>query len=172
MKELEQILRRHALCYPLMEPTDAVKLIYQNTFGGGHMISDEQACMDYLRREYAATPRDDAAALREDIGNGIVRIHLAALKEEKLAQLGTAFIRSAATHQGSRDTFLRKLEVLRKLTAAGIFSFDKDSLEEYLAEYAKAGYPAVSHSRQYREHYRPAYRIICREFCGETCGDE
>ena len=50
-EELEQILREHAKRYPLMQPTDAVKLIYQNEFGGGHLIRDEQACLNYLRRE-------------------------------------------------------------------------------------------------------------------------
>ena len=37
MEELERILREHAERYPLMQPTDAVKLIYQNEFGGGHL---------------------------------------------------------------------------------------------------------------------------------------
>ena len=36
MDALEQILQDHARKYPKMEPTDAVKLIYQNEFGGGH----------------------------------------------------------------------------------------------------------------------------------------
>ena len=40
MFELERILRQHADSYPLLQPTDAVKLIYQNEFGGGHLIRD------------------------------------------------------------------------------------------------------------------------------------
>ena len=171
MKELEQILRDHGRRYPGMEPTDAVKLIYQNEFGGGHMIRDEQACLNYLKREYEATPKNTGVALQENIGNGILRIYLAALKEEKLEQLGAAFIRSAAAHQGNLDAFLQKLDVLRKLTAEGIFSFDGEALEAYLAEYEKAGYPPVSHSQRYRENYHPAYRIICRAFAGEICAD-
>ena len=35
MEELDQILREHAMRYPKMQSTDAVKLIYQNEFGGG-----------------------------------------------------------------------------------------------------------------------------------------
>ena len=38
MFELEAILKIHVKRYPLMQPTDAVKLIYQNEFGGGHLI--------------------------------------------------------------------------------------------------------------------------------------
>ena len=53
MEELKAILIAHAKRYPLMQPTDAVKLIYQNEYGGGHLIQNEQACLNYLRREYA-----------------------------------------------------------------------------------------------------------------------
>ena len=81
MEELERILRQHAKRYPLMQPTDAVKLIYQNEFGGGHLIRDEQACLNYLRREYDSVEKDPDMPLCEEIGNGISRVNLAALEE-------------------------------------------------------------------------------------------
>ena len=161
MEELRGILITHARRYPLMQPTDAVKLIYQNEFGGGHLIRDEEACLNYLRREYADLEKDQTAPLCEDIGNGIVRVNLTALKEEDLEQLGKAFVDSAAKHKGTLDSFLNKLEVLRTLTAEGVFAFDLDALNSYLSEYEAAGYPAVSHSEQYRQAYKPAYRILC-----------
>ena len=164
MEELEQILRAHAKRYPLMQPRDAVKLIYQNEFGGGHLIRDEQACLNYLRREYAAVEKDPTAPLYEDIGNGIVRVNLTALKEEDLGQLGKAFIDSAAKHKGTLDSFLHKLKVLETLTAEGVFTFDTNALSAYLSEYKAAGYPAVSHSPKYREVYNPAYRIIRKSY--------
>ena len=160
MEELRAILSAHAKRYPLMQPTDAVKLIYQNEFGGGHLIRDEEACLNYLRREYATLEKDPTAALYEDIGNGIVRVNLAAVKPEDLEQLGRDFIRSAAKHKGTLDSFLNKLEVLRILTAEGVFAFVLDALNTYLSEYKAAGYPAVSHSEQYRQAYKSAYRII------------
>ena len=49
MEELKAILITHAKRYPLMQPRDAVKLIYQNEFGGGHLICDEEACLNYRR---------------------------------------------------------------------------------------------------------------------------
>ena len=162
MEELEQILREHTKRYPLMQPCDAVKLIYQNEFGGGHLIRDEQACLNYLRREYADLEKDPTAPMYEDIGNGIVRVNLAAVREEDLEQLGQDFIASAAKHKGTLDSFLNKLEVLHKLTTAGVFSFDLDALNAYLSKYKAAGYPAVSHSPEYRQAYNPAYRVILR----------
>ena len=160
MEELRAILIAHAKRYPLMQPTDAVKLIYQNEFGGGHLIRDEQACLNYLRREYVSVAKDPTVPLYEDIGNGIVRVNLAAVKPEDLEQLGKDFIRSAAEHTGTMDSFLRKLDVLKKLTVEGIFSFDSQELENYLFKYRNQSYPVVSHSEAYREEYRPAYRII------------
>ena len=163
MEELKAILITHAKRYPLMQPCDAVKLIYQNEFGGGHLIRDEQACLNYLRREYADLEKDPTAPLYEDIGNGIVRVNLAAVKPEDLEQLGRAFIDSAAKHNGTMDSFLNKLEVLRKLANEGVFNFDTNALSVYLSEYNAAGYPVVSHSPDYRAFYKPAYRIMLFE---------
>lgn len=162
MEELKQILLAHAGRYPLMEPTDAVKLIYQNEFGCGHFVRDEAAALAYLRREYAQTEKG-GQPMYEPIGNGFFRVNLAAVEENELERLGREFIRSARIQKGSRETFAQKLEVLKELTAQGIFGFDSVALEDYLKSYREAGYPAVSHSPTYREAYRPAYRVICRE---------
>lgn len=164
MKQLERILTLHAARYPKMEPTDAVKLIYQNEFGGGHLLRDVEAARAFLRREYEAVEKSDAGMLAEEIGNGILRIHLAALKEEGLEKLADAFVASAREHRGCVERFREKLDTLRRLTAEGHFSFDSDTLEHYLADYEAAGFPMVSHSAAYREAYSPAYRIIREEF--------
>ena len=58
------------------------------------------------------------------------------------------------------DQFLRKLDALRKVTAEGVFTFDTEVLERYLADYRAAGCPPVSHSETYRQAYKPAYRVI------------
>lgn len=42
----------------------------------------------------------------------------------------------------------------------GVFAFQAAELEKYLSEYKKRGYPAVSHSEEYREAYLPAYRVV------------
>lgn len=160
MDELRTVLICHSGRYPLMEPTDAVKLIYQNEFGGGHMIANDEACFAYLFREYTNTPRNFDLPLTENIGNGIIRVNLAALPAERLEELGQAFIASANAHKGNLDRFLEKLAVLRQLTGEGRFGFDLAKLDEYLAAYAAAGYPAVSHSETYRKAYRPSYRIV------------
>ena len=96
MEALRQILLTHAGRYPVMEPTDAVKLLYQNEFGGGHLIRDEAGCLNYLRREYESTEQSADAPLSEDIGNGMHRIFLNALDHSgySVEQLGADFLRS------------------------------------------------------------------------------
>ena len=160
MDELTAVLTAHAKRYPLMEPTDAVKLIYQNEFGGGHLIRNEEACLQYLRSEYATVERNPSMPRSEYIGNGISRIHLAALEEWELEDLGREFIRSAADRTGKLDSFLEKLGILREVTCRGVFSFGTVELDAYLAQYEKMEYPAVSHSERYRRAYRPAYRVV------------
>lgn len=166
MENLKQILIDHARKYPLMEPTDAVKLIYQNEFGGGHLIRDEESCMAYLHREYESTVQTENGPLAEDIGNGFVRVFLNGLDAHSYAvtQLGADFIRSAAVHRGTLDSFLLKLDVLRQLTREGSMPFSPAVLESYLDSYKAAGYPMVSHSSRYRAAYHPAYRIVLGSF--------
>jgi hypothetical protein len=161
--ELRAILRAHASKYPKMMPCDCVKLIYQNEFGGGHLITDREACLLRLRREYDATAQQPDIPLLEDIGNGMVRVMLPALSRSDISpeSLCDAFIRSAAAHQGNPDSFLAKLQVLSELTAQGCFSFCPEELDAYLSEYLSGGYPAVSHSEIYRQSYHPAYRVLC-----------
>lgn len=165
METLPNILLDHAGRYPLMEPTDAVKLIYQNEFGGGHLIRDVDSCLNYLRREYESVIQSPDAPLSEDIGNGMFRIHLNALDHSgyTVDQLGEAFLRSAEIVRGSLDRFIEKLEILRQLTQEGNMPFSIEALDAYLETYRQSGYPMVSHSNAYRNAYAPAYRIIFRE---------
>lgn len=165
MKELETILKEHASRYPQMEPRDAVKLIYQNEFGGGHLIRDPDACLNYLQQEYSRTQKSESIPVCEQIGNGIVRVNLAALTPSQAAQLGQAFLASEAEHRGTLEVFRKKLDVLTRLTEEGVFSFRPEALRTYLAAYEAAGYPVVSHSTAYREAYHPAYRIILEKYC-------
>lgn len=166
MPEWNEILTAHAARYPLMRPQDAVKLLYQQEFGGGHLITDPDASLRRLRAEYDRLEHDPAVPLLEDIGNGLVRVMLTALPigAYPLEELNGAFVRSAQLHTGSRAAFLQKLELLKELPRRGVFSFSPETLEEYLDGYIAAGCPAVSHSPEYRAAYRPAYRVVLRSF--------
>lgn len=166
-EELRAVLSAHGARYPAMEPQDGVKLVYQNEFGGGHLVADPAQSLERLRTEYAAVPRTPGAPLAEDIGNGLVRVMLGAVEEGEypLEALNRDFARSAALHRGDMDRFRQKLEVLRQMAWEGAFGFSLQALEDYLAPYLASGCPPVSHSQGYRAAYRPAYRVMLRCAC-------
>lgn len=162
MNEIEQVLNDHAARYPLMRPCDAVKLIYQNEFGGGHLVYDKQSAMAYLRHEYTLLAQSASTPLYEDIGNGMARLQLCALESSGMS-LQAAFERfyqSSMCVNGTLESFLAKLNVSSELAKRGSLPFAWDELEAYLKKYSALGYPMVSHSEEYREAYRPAYRVI------------
>lgn len=164
MEELRNILAQHASRYPLMRPTDAVKLIYQNEFGSGHMVKNESAALERLRAEYSTVqPRTDIP-LYEPIGSGLVRLNLAALdvRSMPLEAVNSAFVATANAVHGSIASFKQKIELLYTLCGEGTFAFSSAEFSKYLTDYEAAHYPAVSHSEEYRTAYHPSYRVVKR----------
>ena len=163
-QELCRVLTDHVKRYPMMEPCDAVKLIFQNEFGGEHLISEPSDTLERLRAEWASTPYDPDVPTVEDIGNGMVRVALAAMRpaDGALQALSRDFFRSAQVHTGRRKAFLSKLDALRALAEEKVFSFTRQELEAYLERYVGAGCGPLSHSAAYRAAYRPAYRVVRR----------
>jgi uridine kinase len=161
---LRSVLEAHSARYPLARPQDLVKLLYQNEFGGGHLVDDPAASLARLRGEAALFPFTPDLPLGEDIGNDLVRVPLAAAGGGRypLEELNDDFVRSAQLHTGSQDAFRDKLALLRAMAREGALPFSAQELEDYLADYLAQGCPAVSHSPEYRAAYRPAYRVVVR----------
>ncbi len=163
---LENVLKIHSEKYKKLQPADAVKLVYQNEFGGGHLILDREASLSYIKMELERTPTNEALPLYEDIGNGIVRVNLAKISEYRISpeELNDVFVLSAENVFGTIPSFENKLSLLVSLAEADTFSFSANELYEYLKEYQKRGYPPVSHSEIYRREYAPAYRIVIKKY--------
>lgn len=144
--------------YPKMEIKDAVKHIYQSEFGGGHLITDEEASLKRLEEEYEAAAHDDTVPMFELLSKDIARANIAALKGiVSPAILNKVFIMSAKEIKGSVEEFEKKLSVLYEY-------FDRAETDAYLSAYKAEGYPPVSHSESYRENYSPAYRVILTKY--------
>ena len=162
MNEFREILAAHREKYPLMEPRDYGKLAFQSEFGPEHLVTDREAVLNYLRREYGELGEGCAVIAPEPIGNGLCRLHLSACTEEKLPLLAELFCRSAAAHKGSREGMNARLELLRELDVPG--------MAEWLAKYEAAGCPALRHSQTYRDVYAPHYRVIKLDYLAELEG--
>ena len=52
--ELNEIILNYILKYPLLEIQDLVKLIYQNEFGVGHLIENEEKSLSGMINEVAS----------------------------------------------------------------------------------------------------------------------
>lgn len=161
MKTLKDILLSAYSSYPLIQMEDMIKLIYQNEFGGGHLISNPINSLDYLCREYDAitTPLTHRF---ESIGNDLYRLYLEDIKNDgiTLDTVNQFFVHTSHQVQGTSKGFEAKLELFISLCEESLLPFSIDNIINYLAEYKVLGYPPVSHSQIYREAYAPHYRIV------------
>lgn len=186
-KNLQELLTLHGQRYPLMEPADYGKLLYQNEFGPEHMISSPEAVREWLAGEWAEaahsapgkpiTPRTarEQAYQREescdtayhadhieDIGNHLYRFYLAGGYDLSIAAplLARLFFLTAQQHQGTTEGLMEKLGLLQEHGQQPGFP----PLEPWLTEYVQAGCPALHHSETFRQAYAPHYRILRDEY--------
>lgn len=161
MNELSEILRAHSVRYPLMTPCDAVKLVYQNEFGGGHLVENEKASLSYLLSEYDSARFRKNAPVSEDIGGGYARLHLHPSQIPYAECVNRVFVTPLRAARTARLRPLSgSLTSYRPVQPRGIFAFGADELADYLVAYRAAGYPPISHSEVYRAAYLPAYGVI------------
>lgn len=148
-----------------MEIRDAVKLLYQSEFGGGHMIVNPDKSLKRLKDEYdeekSRKQEEKAADAVEEIGNGICRLHLTAVEEGlSLETLNQMFVKTADSRVGKISRFEKELEQLVSCCQSGELPFPVSEVKAYLKEYQRQGYPAVSHSEAYKAAYQPSYRVV------------
>lgn len=163
LEELKDVLLQQQDIYPKMQLVDFVKLIYQNEFGGGHMIRNEAAAWQRLLTEWTAQKNQASSThMFDHIGNGICRINLGPIQARGITAetVNRFFVLSANSVQGTRESFAAKLQAFEQWCADGLFAYTPKELNAYLSAYRAQGYPPVSHSEVYRRAYAPAYRVI------------
>ena len=162
---LRDILSAHFAAYPAMRPEDAVKLIYQNEFGPGHMVDDEGKCLARLKKEMAALSPWKSEPLYESIGGGLCRLNLRPCDARGIApeDIHRLFRDTAGSIQGDQKRFLKKLKELTAMAGADEAPFSSAELDYFLILYRERGFPAISHSDAYRAAYRPAYRVVLQK---------
>jgi len=161
---MKDVLLAHFARYGAMTAQDTAKLLYQATFGPGHLIADPAVAATRLAEERAASAKIDAPAF-EAIGGGFCRLHLGARELDGVPDelLSRMFLLSAEK-TGDMDTFSARLTELEALAQGGKTPFSAGDLAEYLTAYRAEGCPMVSHSPVYREAYAPAYRVVRAEY--------
>lgn len=165
--QLQELILYHYTKYPNMQIADVFKLLYQNEFGPGHMVSSTQASLAMLLEEAATLPKNTAAPeVIEPIGNGLCRLYLGALQSGLTAQtLNRFFVLTANQPQGNISAFEEKLAIFEQLCIEGQLPFAAAEVARQIKAYCAAGYPAMHHSTQYNAAYAPAYRVVDKRFC-------
>ena len=164
--EIADILLNHIRKYPSMELTDALKLIHQNVFGGGHLVTDEIYSLKTIEDETAGLPDVDA---NDDIftyiGNKLYRLDLRALRTGALSPetLNKMFMFTSG-RTGSMEDFEHKAAVLVAMCEDGRLPFPAAETRLKITESRAAGHPAKSHSLRYKAAYAPAYRMADKMF--------
>lgn len=151
------IVKEQMKRFPLMEPQDYGKLIFQSEFGAEHMIQDEDSVRTFLLDEWENLPPDQAAQDPEYIGGGLCRFPLSACRSAAIAKLlADLFILTAGQKRGSIENVYDKLNQ--------IAAFQIPGMEEWAREWKQHSCPPVRHSQAYRNAYKPHYRLLKKEY--------
>ena len=159
----ERILK-HFKNYPKLEIRDLFKYIFQSAFGCEHLVSNEEAALAYIKREYETVSKT-AEPYFEPLDGEYSRVYLShlntGLSPETLARL---FCLSAKKEENGKVALEQKIEVAKSLVASGALPLDRDEFTQKLATWKSLGYPAVHHSDAFRTAYKPAYRVIANRY--------
>ncbi len=160
------ILRHQLQKTPCIAPCDAVKLLYQQAFGCGHLLADPSDCIQHITNEIGALDGFHSAQIAEFIGHGLCRLNL---NHQDVASLPPSLIekmmritQDVLTPDQAR--FESSLHTLQAVADTNVLPFDGASLAHYLKHYRSQGFPLVSHSQMYRDAYKPAYRVVLADF--------
>lgn len=155
-KEFSEVLKEHRRRYPLMQPQDVGKLIFQSEFGPRHLLSDGRAALFSLQEERKRMSNKDPLLQIEDAGGAFCRFPLANLEskedEELLVKL---FEYSAKNGSGTMDGVLKKLDEACKTGMEG--------MEAWAKRWKEGGFFPVRHSEIFRKAYGPHYRLLRKE---------
>ena len=166
MNEVENLIKFNIERYPLMEINDIIKLLYQRSFGCGHIIKNRDKAKKFLLEEFKETISDSSLPLVEEIGNGFIRVNLASYKSLGLdpENLFDAFYLSSKEKVKGVGDFLESVDVLRDLIDNGELPYSINEFDLYFNKYVDQGMPMVSHSEVYKNMYDPHYRVVSKKF--------
>ncbi len=161
--DLLGLLDTHLAHYPLMALQDVYKLLYQGILGPEHLIAEPKAFTARLLAEHEAVPATAAEPLYEPVrpDGRLLRVNLRPFKALRgdLDRLLNACLEAANMRWGTQDDLAAAWAAVADACQTGRWSH-LGTAAAFSTWLDAQGYPAVHHSRQYREAYRPAYRLI------------
>ena len=158
-------LLAHYRAYPHVTPEDVCKFLHQSTFGCEHLVTDEQAAIDNIRKETDGLNVSEPRMTIEPLDGNFSRVHLDCLAAGLSARtLGKLLCLSSKLCTHDVGELEKKLDVARGLVSDGRLPFDEQDFADTLDAWKEQGYTALHHSDAFRTEYRPAYRVIHNRF--------
>lgn len=160
--DFSAILNSHAKRYPLMQPQDFGKLLFQSEFGPQHMITSPAQSLRLLQQEWLSLPSQAPSPNPEPISDSLSRFHLSPAypAEHAAPLLNRLFLQTAEKQQGSQASLQARLQKLLALPLARQIP----NLPQWLADWQSSGCPPVHHSTAFRNAYQPHYRLLRTEY--------
>jgi uridine kinase/uncharacterized membrane protein len=186
--EIVGVISDQLRLYPKSEAVDLLKVLYQNEFGPGHLITDSIKAKKLLADEIIHTDSAAPEEVVEPIGNKLCRLHIAAVKNGGLsAETFYRFFEMTAIHtRGTEESFLRKVKTLKSIAKIGLptkivdygvkhlslsvtktqkLPFSAAEIDAAVSMWQAGGGGLFSHSAGFKEAYKPAYRVVEAQFC-------
>ena len=164
MNDTKQKLIQHYKRYPDLQVEDIFKYLFQSAFGCEHLVSNQEAALAYIKREYETVSKT-SKAFAEPLDGEYSRVYLSCLNEglapETLARL---FCLSAKKEEDGMVSLEKKIEVAKELVEGGELVLDKNEFIQKLATWQSLGFPAIHHSEAFRASYKPAYRVVANRY--------
>ena len=174
IQSFRALILLHGERYPLAEPRDFYKLIYQGVFGVGHIISEK--AKDFLYEEANRVNLKDypERALIEPVSpdGKMVRVYLRPFMRANLSldQLFDVMIKSAQ-RQGDPELFKMYWSNFLEMVDSGVLSFDPMKLGALKENIKREGIKPRHHTEPYRDAYYPAYRVVWKQYFVEEFGE-
>ena len=135
--------------HPKLTPCDAVKFIYQSSFG------------------YEALPNtvhfNSPTQRVTDINEKYSRLYLTDDSYKEIADILIEETKKESDNEKCQTDFESSLNILRELVKDGKFPFDLYQLEVFTDEYLSFGMPCLTHSDIYKSSYDSSYITLRRE---------
>ena len=176
-KESENVffdsLISQATLFPAMESRDAVKLAFQEAFGGEHLVSDPKASEERIQSEIGSFEEVSGKQAFSYVGKHTARLSLDSpivrgLPAEMINRLFLASAELTDKLYGKREErearFKSYLDICEKAAENNLVPFSKEDFLSFKNEYLQNGLHPVSHSDTYRSTYKPSYRVISSAF--------
>lgn len=169
--EWKKVILEQKMLYPEMQIQDLYKIVYQSTFGSGHMGTDEKIILSDVQRELNMIDEDSTIDLIESISptDNYIRINLKRFKYERGNPdlLAEAFAKSASESSADTIIFVTQWKIISELIDSEDILFDKEQFNHFSNLMKENHYPVVHHSETYVKKYSPAYRVLSKKYWDE-----